>query len=829
MDHPEAKALVRHAFDLIEQGRVAEAAKVAAQVVAEFGNASGDEALMVLQLAASCLLIGGRFGHALAVCKKIRARMPAIRDGTLRSSLLITMVPVLRKLGLDDEAFDALQRANADANLPPDLVEVRDYLLAEYFKDTGQLAEALVVLQRSLVLTENVGSPLSRCETFRLLATTLRQLGRPFEAMTAIQESVRATVHIREPYTCCNTFRCLGEILNVLGRQKEAYQAFQQAAAYAQHCQEHMVLCDTAEAIGIWAANNGEWVLCRRRLREARDHLLQAMSQNRHPQGVGRVMGMYGSMFQLGLRACEQIYCDELLEFRDCEEAIWEGVEFVDAAKCVAIREGIQRHVSRPAQSANGPAWEPGPPDWRSVFAPTSGAGSTVARAPVRGLRVDGVPPFANAVGGFALPDQVDDEKNRFCRPVNREGVTTLLPDSDTCLANFYFAANDLVVLPVRKSASGSAEVLHNDTGYFRVPGVLPKVRDLLQRHDAALKEILRLFVSHPDVSVEQLARRVPLAPSLCELYRLLQFDQILDILQPDRCLAKLHLILIPDGPLYRLPLHAICSNLGEPRLYQRLASVRYGLSLRTLDLQQQIQGARAAKELEERLLQGVAFANPDREGAIGFLDGVIREALSLATETPGRWWLHGERVAESTRANFSRRHRSGNIGWTIGHGCSEAELAILGLADELALADGETLRVQEPSLLLLDGLASMSRLLHEGYDFSNWRLFNISACMLGNLRELGGSEVMGYLAALTLLGCRRVCSAMWHLSDESAPEFARHWIRAIARHVFGDAPPGPHAFAIAFREALNNFREADGDRFDHEFFWSAYTLYGLG
>jgi hypothetical protein len=123
-----------------------------------------------------------------------------------------------------------------------------------------------------------------------------------------------------------------------------------------------------------------------------------------------------------------------------------------------------------------------------------------------------------------------------------------------------------------------------------------------------------------------------------------------------------------------------------------------------------------------------------------------------------------------------------------------------------------------------------MSRMLGEGYDLRNWRLFHISACLLGRLRELGASkEVLGYIAVLTLLGCRRVCSALWPLADAAAPEFARYWMRALQQHVFGPTPPGPHAFAVAFKQALDDFRGAEGGRFDHEFFWAPYTLYGLG
>ena len=41
--------------------------------------------------------------------------------------------------------------------------------------------------------------------------------------------------------------------------------------------------------------------------------------------------------------------------------------------------------------------------------------------------------------------------------------------------------------------------------------------------------------------------------------------------------------------------------------------------------------------------------------------------------------------------------------------------------------------------------------------------------------------------------------------------------------------PPGPHGFAIAFKQAIDAFRDFDNGRFDHEFYWAPYTLYGLG
>ena len=216
-------------------------------------------------------------------------------------------------------------------------------------------------------------------------------------------------------------------------------------------------------------------------------------------------------------------------------------------------------------------------------------------------------------------------------------------------------------------------------------------------------------------------------------------------------------------------------------------------------------------------------FANPDRENH--FLAGVIREAGIVIEETASnQWWVHGETTPaeqQSLRGNFRARHNTGNVVWVMGHG-GDAE-------DEFEIA-GEMVRVTRPSLKLLDGCLSTSRLVQEGYDFTGVELAHFSSCLLGRLDQIGASkELEGFIATMTLLGCRRVMSAIWPLADEAAAEFARHWIRALKTHVFREGPRSRHAFAIAFKEALTNFRKAENRRFDHEFYWAPYALYGLG
>jgi hypothetical protein len=422
---------------------------------------------------------------------------------------------------------------------------------------------------------------------------------------------------------------------------------------------------------------------------------------------------------------------------------------------------------------------------------------------------------------------------------VDRAAVKRLLPDRNTGLVVFFFDGDDLVILPVRMDATGEPQVLHPPEGYFRTPGVLPQLRELLELQDGEnyLEEILDQIRQAPgNVPVEQVVKQVEMTPLYTELYQALRLGDLLRLIEPEPARrADLHLVLIPDGPLYHLPLHAACASETGPRLYQQVASLRYGLSLRTLELQQRIHEDQAAAQAGDRDLRGVAFANPDQPPRR--LEGVIREVDILLEETnPASGWLHGEREPvdqQAVRANLRERHRAGNVGWVMGHGVDDESAHKLareqGMKDDFVLPDGRPVP-PEAALLLCDGLVGMSRMLGEGYDLRSWRLFNISACLLGKLRELGASkEVLGYIAVLTLLGCRRVTSALWPISDTAAPEFTRYWVRAIKEHVFGTTPPGPHSFAVAFKEALDNFRQADGGRFDHEFFWAPYTLYGLG
>jgi CHAT domain-containing protein len=299
------------------------------------------------------------------------------------------------------------------------------------------------------------------------------------------------------------------------------------------------------------------------------------------------------------------------------------------------------------------------------------------------------------------------------------------------------------------------------------------------------------------------------------ELYELLHFDEILARIEPDRSRwSRLHLILVPDGLLFQFSLLAAYCKAEDRRLYQQVASLRYALSLRTLELQQQIQDRRAALEAGDYQLRGVLFANPDQGKRR--LPGVITEVANVIAATGSeRWWVHGECEPEQAVCpSMQSRHPSGNVLMASFHG---------GWINDPQMPG--------PGLSLCDGGLSDSRMVAEGYTFEEVWLLYWSCCLLGQLNpEERTKEVEGFMATLIMLGCRRVLSALWPISDKAAADLSRHWIKASMDHVFNRARGrGPHSFALAFKAALESFRQADGGYYDHELYWAPYLFYGLG
>jgi tetratricopeptide (TPR) repeat protein/CHAT domain-containing protein len=593
-----------------------------------------------------------------------------------------------------------------------------------------------------------------------------------------------------------------------------------------------LFLSQLAAARARLAAGEGQWKEALDAYSASRAAALGYIGQLRWWEGVDFWSGR--EWCDGGVEACGQLW----KETAD-RGYLWQGIEFIDSAKCIGVREATGRHLQREKPGDAPEPWQAGPGDWRRLF-PADGvdgdAGPSLrvrgpednpGEAQRRGVFGKGLRAVGRWLGALAFspsawppkpfepqyPQVPDTAAGSLWEPLKREEVGAFL-DEDTAVLLFYFRGLDLLVAPVRRSAGGSAEASPTETGYFALPGVAGECHLLAAEQQDIIASVRTSFAGIG--ALEHVYRR---------LGELLQLDRLLPHLEPDPARRRqLHLVLIPDGPLYALPLHAAQTSAGVP-LYEQVASVRYGLSLAVLAYQRTVEAAHALVEQSDRPLRGVLFANPNRAGAHGLphLPGVVREVeILLNTTGPDRWMVHGESgpaERRATLASFRRRHGLGNVLWCAGHG---------GMLSPLPADSGTA---QEPAFLLCDGVLSVSELMSHPYDFRGTRLLSFASCLLGKMYSphLTSKEIHGFLAALTLRGARRTVGALWQIPDEAAVEFFRHWVRALSARLFQESVPGPHAFARAFREATDAFRQSDGGRYNHAYFWSPYLLYGLG
>lgn len=546
------------------------------------------------------------------------------------------------------------------------------------------------------------------------------------------------------------------------------------------------------------AADAKRWRDCLANLEAMRAGFLASLRGNTHPEGIATRMAYWGMLFDLGVEAAEE--CWKV----DCNpETLLAGFDFADSAKCLVIHEGL-RQAGQRAAAAPQDLWRPGRRDWRLLFPwdetnpPT---GTAVATRELPSLAVPSKMPFTlpGATSGVvetAVPGRL-----------SADDLLKLLPDDQTVVLAFFWAASDLLAVPLRRGADNQPAVVHTRGGFFRVakcadeltavdvPGFGPDGRPLT-------------VAAAPAAPTPVQAHATPFE----RVTAAMRLDEILTFIEPDPVrLAAIHLVIVPDGPLYQLPLHA-AGLAGGPRLFERVASVRYALSVRTLLYQ--LLGPPAGGDA----MKGVFFACSDPDGR--FLPGVAREAERVAAGTGAQhWWLHGDAGSAdelATAANLRARHAAGNVLWLAGHG---------GPAE----TSGPPPRVED-AIRLSDGPLGLTRLIADGYDLRTVELVHLSCCLLGRLTVWDGArEVIGPNALLALAGARRVCSALWPLDDSAAVAFAAVWAAAVRARCFAGMPPGPHGFALAFKDALVAFRRNHGGEFGGEQYWAPYVLYGAG
>ncbi len=728
-------------------------------------------------------------------------------------------------------------------------------------RDLGRREEAEPWAKNAAETAKNLPDPHTRCIAFYSYAHLLGGLGRSEEAEPWAKNAAETAKSLPDLHTRCIAFDSYSHLLRALGRSEEAEPWAKRAVTLATELPDPHTRCNAWESLGLVRMDLGKWPLALGAFREAAQALLQSLEGNRWPRGVSEFLRYYSQVFDRGLLASEKV-----LQRHD-DKGLWTALEFADGLKAIAIREGLRRHASQPLKTGRQTSWQPGPAAWEDLFHPNSATEGPPRPAPkkveakrvaVRGARTAGqARPASPTI--LELPEDLSPRKGAFARLAKRRDLAKLLPDRHTVLIVCHFLDDRLFLLPVRKQPGGEPEVIHDEKGFLS----LPEAREPLAQLARDLRRLLNVMVEphrcgipeleelEPDyyirLSAKDLRRELAVLagkgdPASAErppqlvpldmddivqrLGEVLRLDQLLDRIEPDRSKwAKLHLVLLPDGPLYQLPLHAApVPGLPKLPLIDAVASVRYSLSLRTLLIQHGIE-KKHGEEKDDPRMRGVMFVSPD---------GVDYPRLSLAPEEVARvivespkdsWRIFGERGGNewlATRKNMRSYHPTPNLLWAAAHGGM--------LRDRIKLRDGTRKSVVAPSLWLHGRPLSTARLVAEGYDLRRVELWHNNCCLLGRLEEREESrQVEGYVAALTLVGLRRVSSALWELGDHAATEFARHYIPALLRNVFRPGMRSPHAFAIALKEALASFRRADKRRFDHEFFWAPYTLYGLG
>jgi hypothetical protein len=243
------------------------------------------------------------------------------------------------------------------------------------------------------------------------------------------------------------------------------------------------------------------------------------------------------------------------------------------------------------------------------------------------------------------------------------------------------------------------------------------------------------------------------------------------------------HLILIPDGPLHRLPFDALRPSPTEAPLVERFTisrapSAAVWLRLRRLGA---AEGTRALLLADPRVAGTVPWSTSLRGGPQGRLPHARREARRVLRELDGRGDLL---LDENASEGFVKRAEPGR--YRLVH------LAAHAVVDEedparsaILLAGGEgedgLLQVREVVDLDLRGA-----------------LVTLSACRSAGGTVMAGEGVLGLARSFFQAGAGAVVGGLWPLRDEETATLMEAFYRRLA-----DGEPVGRALAGAKRERL--------------------------
>ncbi len=250
-------------------------------------------------------------------------------------------------------------------------------------------------------------------------------------------------------------------------------------------------------------------------------------------------------------------------------------------------------------------------------------------------------------------------------------------------------------------------------------------------------------------------------------------------------------LIVVPDGPLHRVPLDAL--RLSDGRHVVERYSVSVAPSARVLSaLWRRPHESRADSASSLRLL---AFGDPEFD-SLPRLEASAREAKLVARYAPAA----EVRLGKEASAKYLRH--AALAGYGVLHFATHALVDDQSIArTALALAGGRE----------DDGLVGPGDLA--GLDLSA-DLVILSACRSAGGVLVSGEGIQGLTAPLLAAGARAVVASQWRIGDRSTLRFVEQFYRALAVGL-----PAGEALRAAKLEALRRGAPAAE--------WAAFTLVG--
>ncbi|MBT7600911.1 MAG: CHAT domain-containing protein [Anaerolineae bacterium] len=252
----------------------------------------------------------------------------------------------------------------------------------------------------------------------------------------------------------------------------------------------------------------------------------------------------------------------------------------------------------------------------------------------------------------------------------------------------------------------------------------------------------------------------------------------------------KKHLLIVPHGPLHRIPwaaLHGKAEYLIQKYSISLLPSVSIGIALET---------KRYPKNKTT-----IVFGDPDPDDNMFKLPGAKQEAqiVHQLFQSEQEIFLG----AKATKSNFLKHASDANL---IHMSCHHLFDSTTPLLSFLKLHGGTAEDQNDDGFLFAFEIAELSL---------QSELVTLSACETGRNSITPGDEQYGIVRSFLTAGAQSVLSTLWHIQDQSASYFFSNFYQRIKTHGIGDS------LTLTQRDMINH------PSYQLPNFWAPYILSG--